>query len=307
MSGYEKQGWQSEYAAPQGQGGYQQQPQYQQQGWNQQQQPYPPQQGGYQQAPPYAPQQGYGAPPPQGAYGAPPPQQNYGAPPPQQGYGAPPPQGQYSSPPPQGQYGAPPPQQQWGAPPPHSQYGEAPQRHSVIFKFTGDKKTILHSQVMDPYGKSPFTVVSDKKHTTVRAADGTTLAAMDWDHSSPVMHYQGQKLRCKEWIPYHKETQSRTLTHAGKKYNWVTRNETSFLEPSDRPGFPVVIWRDPTGQVEVEAFQEALVVPGLLEAAIISVVIMQSGHPIGDVAGKGGSGINLGIILGGSLGASGLF
>ncbi|SRR6266702_90015 len=242
MSGYEKQNWPSSYAAPQGQGEYQQQPPYEtQQVWNQQSygqqqggyqppQQYPPQQGGYQAASSYATPPGYGAPPP-GPYGSPQPQQgyassphpqgqygspqppSYGAPPPSQGqYGShqpPPPQGQYGAPPPQGQYGSPqphygaPPQQQWGGAPPQGPpggLGGPEKRHSVCFKFSGTKKTILNSQVMDPYGKVPFNVVSDKKHTTVRASDGSTLAVVDWHHSVPIMHYGGKKLKCKEWI-----------------------------------------------------------------------------------------------------------
>lgn len=232
MSGYEKQDLPSQYAAPQGQGGYQQQPPYQpQQVWNQQpygqQQggfqpppPYPPQQGGYQATSSYSTPQGYGAPVPS-PYGSPQPQQGYGSPP----YGAPPPsqgqygssqpppgqyqQGQYGAPPPQGQYGPPqphsgnygaPPQQQWGGAPPQGPPGAPERRHSVCFKFSGTKQTILNSQVMDPYGKVPFNVVSDKKHTTVRASDGTTLAVVDWNHSTPVMHYGGKKLKCREWI-----------------------------------------------------------------------------------------------------------
>jgi len=39
--------------------------------------------------------------------------------------------------------------------------------------------------------------------------------------------------------------------------------------------------------VEVEAFQESLIVPGLLEAAIIAVVVMQSNHKLGDQKGSG--------------------
>ena len=262
MSGYEKQDWPSQYAAPQGQGGQQQQqPPYQsQQAWNQQ--PYAQQQGGYQAPPPYPPQQGgfpvassyttpqgfgapspgpspYGSPQPQQGYGsppygAPPPSQaQYGspqAPPPQGQYGAPPPQGQYGAPPPQGQYGAPPPQGQYGSPqPPNSNYGAPPQqqwggappqgapvgsegRHSVCFKFSGTKKTILNSQVMDPYGKVPFNVVSDKKHTTVRASNGTTLAVVDWNHSAPVLHYGGRELKCRDWIVLNNKKQCVGLT-----------------------------------------------------------------------------------------------
>lgn len=319
MSGYEKQDW--PYAAPQGQGGYQQQPPYQpQQVWDQQPygqqqggyssqqppQPYPAQQGGYQATSSYATSQGYGALPP-GPYGLPQPDQGYGSPPHPQGqygspqlppYGAPPPpQGQYDShqpPPLQGQYGAPPPPGQYGAPP-QQPWGGAPpvgppgglvggpeKRHSVCFRFSGTKQTILNSQVVDQYGKVPFAVVSDKKHTTVRASDGTTLAVVDWHHSAPIMHYGGKKLKCREWIPWDNSKQVRVLTHAGRQYYWVTRNETVYLEPADRPGFHVLIWRDPTDVVEVEAFRESLIVPGLLEAAVVAVVIMQSQHKLGD-------------------------
>lgn len=209
MSSYPNQPYQTGYAAPQGQAGYQQQPPYQAQGWNQQQ--YPPQQGGYQQPQqPYQPQQGgyqqyaAGTAPPPSPYGAAPQGQGqYGAPQQPQGpYGsAPPPPNQYGSPPPppQGQYGQPP-QQQWGGSPPPGYQSGPEQRHSVVFKFSGTPETILNSQVLDPYGKAPFNVQSDKKHTTVRASDGGTLVVVDWDHSAPVMHYQGKKLKCKEWI-----------------------------------------------------------------------------------------------------------
>ena len=49
----------------------------------------------------------------------------------------------------------------------------------MCFKFYGTKETILNSQVFDPYGKIPFINVSDKKHATVRAADGTALAVIN--------------------------------------------------------------------------------------------------------------------------------
>jgi len=135
---------------------------------------------------------------------------------------------------------------------------------------------------VDPYGKVPFNVVSDKKHTTVSASDGSTLAVIDWDHSAPVMHYGGKKLQCREWIKLNKKEKIRVLHHAGKEYHWTTRNETVYLEPADRPGFHILIWRDPTGVAEIEAFQESLIVPGLLEAAVIAVVIMQSNHKLGE-------------------------
>ncbi|KAH8984231.1 hypothetical protein EDB92DRAFT_1803259 [Lactarius akahatsu] len=240
-----------------------------------------------------------GAPPP-GPYGSPQPQQSYGSPPPPHGqygspqvlsYGAPPPsQNQYSShqppPPASGSVWRPSSAGTVQLPPaPVRCSPAAAARHSVSFKFTGTKKTILNSQVMDPYGKVPFNVASDKKTTTVRASDGTTLAVVEWNHSAPIMHHGGRKLRCKEWIVWNNSKKVRVLTHAGKEYHWVTRNETVYLEPADRAGFAILIWRDPTDVVEIEAFQESLVIPGLLEAAIVAVVIMQSGHKLGDHGG----------------------
>ena len=38
--------------------------------------------------------------------------------------------------------------------------------------------------------------------------------------------------------------------------------------------------------VVVEAFQESLIVSGLLEAAIVAIVIMQSNRKLGDCGGK---------------------
>jgi hypothetical protein len=50
------------------------------------------------------------------------------------------------------------------------------------------------------------------------------------------------------------------------------------LESVDRPGHYILIASDPNGPVEVEAFQESLVVPGLLEAAMIGLVVMLTGQ-----------------------------
>ncbi|KAI0252028.1 hypothetical protein BJV78DRAFT_1282022 [Lactifluus subvellereus] len=107
-----------------------------------------------------------------------------------------------------------------------------------------------------PVRQDPFHHRVGQENTTVRAADGTALAMIDWDHSSPVVHYLGKKLRCKEWIV------------------WVDAKRC--LEPADLQGYPILIWRDPMGQVEVEAFQESLIIPGLLETAVIGVMIEQT-------------------------------
>ena len=53
--------------------------------------------------------------------------------------------------------------------------------------------------------------------------------------------------------------------------------------------------------VEVEAFQESLIVAGLLEAAMVAVVIMQSNHKLGE---HGGNNQTLMNAIAGSIGAN---
>lgn len=175
-----------------------------------------------------------------------------------------------------------------------------------MFKFSGTNATILNSQVNDPWGKSPFHVSTPtKKVTSFRAADGAVIALIDWDHSSPVMEFRGKKIKIKEWLPLKKDDKtSRTFVHEGKHYDWITREQTVYLEPSDRPGHHIAIWRDPTGVTELEVFQEALVTAGMLEACLLAVVLMQSGNSLGD--GSSGSyypsvGIAIGTVIGGLL------
>ena len=54
--------------------------------------------------------------------------------------------------------------------------------------------------------------------------------------------------------------------------------------------------------VEVEAFQESLIVPGLLEAAIVAIVLMQSNHKLGDHGG--GNSQLFSNAIAGSIGAN---
>lgn len=61
----------------------------------------------------------------------------------------------------------------------------------------------------------------------------------------------------------------------------------SQLIPADRPGLAVARWRvkPRIDELRLEIFQEALVEPGLLEAIVLSVVLLRSGRPLGDFPG----------------------
>lgn len=105
------------------------------------------------------------------------------------------------------QYAAQPPQAQ-------GQYPDPPQTHPafqsptpaaptkrgpVVFLFTHNE-TILNCQVDDPFGRTPFTITTEKKVTSFKASDGNPIARIEWDHSSPVMMYKGEKVKCREWL-----------------------------------------------------------------------------------------------------------
>ena len=60
--------------------------------------------------------------------------------------------------------------------------------------------------------------------------------------------------------------------------------DLSQLIPANRPGFAVAKWHlnSRTDDLHLQIYQEALVEPGLLEAIILSIILLQSGHPFGD-------------------------
>ena len=59
---------------------------------------------------------------------------------------------------------------------------------------------------------------------------------------------------------------------------------SSQLIPADRPGLSVARWgiNAGTDNLILEIFQEAPIESGLLEAIVLSVVLLRSGYPLGD-------------------------
>ena len=59
---------------------------------------------------------------------------------------------------------------------------------------------------------------------------------------------------------------------------------SSQLIPANRLGLAVAKWRTKSGsdELRLKIFQEALVEPGLLEAIVLSIVLLQSGNSFGD-------------------------
>ena len=60
--------------------------------------------------------------------------------------------------------------------------------------------------------------------------------------------------------------------------------DLSQLIPADRPGLALAKWhtKSRTDELRLQIFQEVLVEPGLLEAIVLSIILLQSGHSFGD-------------------------
>jgi len=165
-------------------------------------------------------------------------------------------------------------------------------RSSVKLKIPNGSSNIVNSVVVDAVGRSLFSISSNSKRTTlVSCRNDLNVATIEWDRSSPRIVFGGKKVKCKDWLPRAgPETESRLLTHGDVRYTWMNQSTSGYLIPANRPGLAVVRWRlkSRTDEVSLEIFQEALVESGLLEAIVISLVLLRSGRPLGDsVEGMG--------------------
>lgn len=160
------------------------------------------------------------------------------------------------------------------------------ERPSVELKISSSGANIVNAVVVDAAGRSLYSTLSDSKRTKlVSHGDNAEVATVEWDRSSPRMVFRGKKVKCKEWLPLAgPDTESRLLVHGDARFTWTQRSSRGFLIPANRPGLAVAKWRTKsrTDELRLKIFQEALVEPGLLEAIVLSIILLQSGHSFGD-------------------------
>ncbi|KAI0293865.1 hypothetical protein B0F90DRAFT_1760202 [Multifurca ochricompacta] len=173
------------------------------------------------------------------------------------------------------------------------------QRPSIKLSVSSAGTDILNAVVTDETGKLLYSTSSNSKRTKLLSCGNSNnnnsssssnkaeVATVEWDRSSPRIMFRGKKMKCKEWLPLAgSETEARTLTHGDAQFTWMQNSTSGYMIPADRPGLAVAKWRikSRTDQLRLEIFQEALVEPGLLEAIILSIVLLRSGRTLGDTS-----------------------
>ncbi|KAI0292855.1 hypothetical protein BC826DRAFT_1017142 [Russula brevipes] len=159
------------------------------------------------------------------------------------------------------------------------------ERPSIKLKIPGGTSDIFNSAFVDAAGRTLYSISSTSKRTTLFSCkDNVEVATINWDRSSPRMVFCRKKLRCREWLPLAgPETESRILTHGAAQYISMHQSTSGYLIPANRPGLAVAKWRTKShDELRLEVFQEALVEPGLLDAIVLSFVLIRAGRSLGD-------------------------
>jgi len=167
-------------------------------------------------------------------------------------------------------------------------------RPSIKFKIPGGGSDILNSAVVDPEGRSLFSISSTSKSTSfVSCKNNVKFATIEWDRSSPLIVFPARrrKVKCREWLPRARpETDSRifTLGDSDSQFTWMNRSTSGYLIPANRDGLAVARWyvKSRSDELRLEIFQEALVESGLFEAIVLSLALLRSGRSFGDIQGE---------------------
>ena len=91
-------------------------------------------------------------------------------------------------------------------PTPLSRTLAAPRRHSkrpsIKFKISSSGSNIVNASVVDPAGRSLYSISSNSKYTMLLSCrNNAEVATVNWDRSSPRMVFRGKKMKCKDWLP----------------------------------------------------------------------------------------------------------
>ncbi|KAF5386872.1 hypothetical protein D9615_002128 [Tricholomella constricta] len=181
----------------------------------------------------------------------------------------------------------------WGgqSPPQPSVYGALPTASSpsppkiLTFFFVSFNPTILNSTVVGPQSKKYFDVVTNSPNvgaSTVFRKAGQPFAAIEWI-TQPAVEIYGvvPPQTAARWLELSRDQTYRSMQFGGKWYAWVHKDKTIslFTVGPSPPELLARVSREPD-TVKLELTAQA-VQAGLLEAAVVATVLLQSGRNFG--------------------------
>ncbi|KAF8061841.1 hypothetical protein FPV67DRAFT_1564041 [Lyophyllum atratum] len=181
----------------------------------------------------------------------------------------------------------------WGgqSPPQPSVYGALPNASPpsppkiLTFFFVSLNPTILNSTVVGPQNQKYFDVTTNSPNvgaSSVFRKGGQPVAVIEW-HSQPTVEVHGTVPRqaAARWMELSKDQSYKSMQVHGKWYAWVPRDKviSLFTVGPSQPELLARVSREPD-MVKLEITTQA-VQAGLLEAAVVATVLLQSGRNYG--------------------------
>lgn len=78
---------------------------------------------------------------------------------------------------------------------------------SLHLRFTGSKKKLLESTVVDQNERVVYSFKDSSKASEMKDIEGKTIAKMEWHtFGSNVLHYHGNEMKIKDFIPVNKKS-----------------------------------------------------------------------------------------------------
>lgn len=203
--------------------------------------------------------------------------------------------------PPYTPYAAPP-----GAPPPPAYMRTITYYFRSRDPYAPSMPYVLNSIAVDSYGSglAVYRVQTDRRvreTRLVRAADGATLATFEWHKRVPMVKLEGGRVECRMWAPLLEDDSTRRLTHDNKTYllskhrsvytvrvNACTRTRrppcsySLQVTSENARNRPVAVWQTKNRYLQLEAFPDASIAPGLLDACFIALTMLECRKDLGD-------------------------
>lgn len=184
--------------------------------------------------------------------------------------------------PPYTPYAAPP-----GAPPPPAYMRTITYYFRSRDPYAPSMPYVLNSIAVDSYGSglAVYRVQTDRRvreTRLVRAADGATLATFEWHKRVPMVKLEGGRVECRMWAPLLEDDSTRRLTHDNKTYLLSKHRSVYTVTSENARNRPVAVWQTKNRYLQLEAFPDASIAPGLLDACFIALTMLECRKDLGD-------------------------